>query len=78
MIVDAGGGTVDSVLTLALLTTNHLKRSPPPHVRIVPDFPNRISPSWLGVFAGSIFVTRHAENFLKSGLTSCFGLSSRS
>ncbi len=67
-----------SVLTLVLLTTNHLKRSPPPHVCIVPDFPDRISPYRLGVFAGSIFVTCLAEGFLKSGFTSCFVLSPRS
>ncbi|PBK82169.1 hypothetical protein ARMGADRAFT_1038780 [Armillaria gallica] len=36
-------------------------------VDIIPDFPNQISPH-LGVFAGSIFVTRRAEGFLKKKL----------
>ncbi len=70
MVVDAGRCTVDINTYSSISSTNTDSQSfeemvPPARLYPILYSMNGISPT-LGIFSGSIFVTRHAESFLKS------------
>ncbi len=78
MVVDAGRGTVDINTYSSISSTNTDSHSfeeivPPACLYPILYSVNGISPP-LGIFYGSVFVTRRAESFLKSRVA-CIDLS---